>query len=88
MARQGFVPLKVAGDDREALRARRDACAACRAFLISHEDKRLRPCHRTDLGTIADAREDEHNSAFLQHDVHAEEIMRFFPSLLQLFLYF
>ena len=78
MARQGFVPVEVGGNGREALCARREACVACRAFLIHHEDRRLHPRRRTAFGAIADASDYEHDSSFLQHDVHAEAIMRFF----------
>jgi hypothetical protein len=53
MAWQGFVPREVGGRGPEAVRLRREACAACRGFLTNHEDGRLHPRRRTDLGAIA-----------------------------------
>ena len=51
----------------------------CRAYLVNHEDERLRPRQRTETGEIAtDATDHEHDAAFLQHDVHAEPVIRFF----------
>ena len=57
---------------------RKEACKKCRAFLKAHTDERLRPRQRTATGAIADATDEEHDRAFLQHDVHAEPVVRFF----------
>jgi hypothetical protein len=58
--------------------ARKESCRACRDHLTQHENIQLRPKQRTDTGEIADASDAEHDQAFLQHDVHAEEIASFF----------
>ena len=55
------------------------ACRSCRVFLTSDEqDEALRPKQRTETGAVADALPSEHNRAYLQHDVHAEPVVRFF----------
>ena len=78
LAVRGFLPRDTAGDSRRARAIRKEACRRCRAYLVSHEDERLRPRERTHLGAIADATDAEHNRAYLQHDVHAEPVVRFF----------
>ena len=55
------------------------ACRSCRGFLTSDDqEEALRPKQRTETGAVADALPSEHNRAFLQHDVHAEPVVRFF----------
>ena len=62
----------------DATRARQAACAECRRHLVTHPNWDLRPVCRTDTGTIANATDAEHAQAYLQHDIHGEEIVRFF----------
>ena len=57
---------------------RRAACRACRTFLNGHEDPQVRPRQRTATGAVAQVAEAVHRRAFLQHDLHAEPVMRFF----------
>ena len=47
---------------------------------MHHENRNVHPRVRTELGVIANALDQEHNQAYLQDDIHAEPIMRFFHS--------
>ena len=58
--------------------ARRKACQALRAHLLHHSNPQLHPRQRTSTGEVADVSDAEHARAFLQHDVHAEEIITTF----------
>ena len=58
--------------------ARKLACSSCRKHLIHHSNENVRPRQRTETGAIADVSDKEHRRAFLQHDVHGEEIVNFF----------
>ena len=58
---------------------RRRACAQCRNHLVTHVNSQLHPIVRTANGCEdRSASDDEHARAFLQHDNHAETIIRFF----------
>ena len=58
--------------------ARRRACQLCRSHLVHHVNPQLHPQQRTSTGSIANVTDAEHEAAYLQHDVHAEEITEFF----------
>ena len=45
---------------------------------MHHEKPQLHPRQRTSTGSIANVSDAEHEAAYLQHDVHAEEITDFF----------
>ena len=77
LARKGFVSQHFVGDVGARLRA----CRALRALLIQHSDAELRPRQRTSTGAVADVPDANHDRAFLQHDVHGEEIVAFFVRL-------
>ena len=74
LALRGYVVPQLATN----IKKRRDACRACRAFLNAHEDPKVWPRVRTATGEIADVAEEHHRSAFLQHDLHAELVVRYF----------
>ena len=71
LARHGFISSHLEHDAN----ARKQMCQAIRIHLVNHTDSELQPRMRTSTGAIADASDREHDSAFLQHDVHAEEIV-------------
>ncbi len=77
LSRAGFVEGSLATD----VSGRRKACSACRAHLINHENEQLHPKQRTSTGAVASVSDAEHDAAFLQHDVHAEAIVRFFVEM-------
>ena len=56
---------------------RKEMCTATRNHLINHENYEFHPVRRIGNGAIADVSDEEHSSAFLQHDVHAEPIVRY-----------
>ena len=79
LAHHAFVPVALKADTRSSINGRKEACSACRAALVSHENERLHPRARLDNGTVnLQATDEEHNGAYLQHDVHAEFVVRFF----------
>ena len=78
MAHHALVPTNLKTQMPDATRARQAACAECRRRLVTHPNWDLRPVCRTDTGTIANATDAEHAQAYLQHDIHGEEIVRFF----------
>ena len=45
---------------------------------MHHVNPQLHPQQRTSTGSIANVTDAEHEAAYLQHDVHAEEITEFF----------
>ena len=58
---------------------RRRACSQCRNHLVTHANSQLRPVVRTENGCEGrSASDEEHARAYLQHDAHAETIIRFF----------
>ena len=71
----GFVSATFL-DDRDG---RRRACAQCRNHLVTHVNHHLHPIVRTENGCEdKSASDEEHARAYLQHDAHAETIIRFF----------
>jgi hypothetical protein len=74
LAQSSFVSAHLFHD----VSARRRACQLCRAHLVHHVNPQLHPQQRTSTGAIADASDAEHDAAYLQHGVHAEEIVDFF----------
>ena len=74
LAKNGYVRRSFFQDTR----ARQMACQAFRAHLVHHDDATLHPRQRTDTGAVVNVTDQEHNSAFLQHDVHANEMVDYF----------
>ena len=72
MFAHGFLKSEYSQGSREAIRARQSACLAARSYLVSHADSRLHPCLRDHRGDVIRANRDEHATAFLEHDRHAE----------------
>ena len=74
MAHHGLLHPRLSHDAP----ARTNACRLLREALVVHDDERLRPRLRTNLGTIdTSATDSQHDGAYLQHDVHGEFIVRF-----------
>ena len=72
MAGYKFVPPEIGGHMRYAVNKRREACAACRFYLVNHDNPQLQPRRRDESGAVADVSKEEHASAYLPHDVHGE----------------
>jgi hypothetical protein len=72
LAASGRLPSFLERDVSE----RQKVCNEVRLFLAGHEDHRVHPRWRTETGEIAQDR-DDHKLAYLQHEIHAELIIRF-----------
>ena len=79
MAEVGLVDISLKENSTHSLQRRRDACIAARMHLnTSDECMHLRPVLRAGNGEILRASDEEHGKAFLEHDRHAEALVRFF----------
>ena len=76
LAAHGFVPAALLGNAGKGMR--KSLCVQCRQHLVEHADERLHPQILDASGARAHAYQAEHNRAHLQHDLHAEAIVRFF----------
>ena len=74
LAEAGCLPQTLATQES----TRREACAACRRMLTETDDLRLRPRQLSTSGNVMDVTEREHNSAYLQSDLHGPAAVRFF----------
>ena len=74
LAEAGCLPQSLATQEN----TRREACAACRKMLTETDDFRLRPRQLSTSGQVMDVTESEHNSAYLQSDLHGPAAVRFF----------
>ena len=77
LAFQRLVPKELGCKTAQVVQRRNEACVACRQHLVLHADVSLHPVQRTDLGTIAEATDSDHDRAYLEHDTHGEAIVRF-----------
>ena len=76
LAAHRFVPTALLGNAGKKMR--KVLCLQCRQHLVEHTNERLHPQILDAAGGRADAYQAEHNRAHLQHDLHAEAIVRFF----------